>query len=183
MNNAKKFSFKITVVGTGGVGKTSLIKKFTKGTFTTEYIKTIGAQFSEYEKEIGLDKIRLIFWDIAGQDDFQFLRPSFYQESEAAIIVLSLEENELGKRSLQDISYWYNDVHQHCGRIPILVFANKVDLVDEQHVDMGKINNTLGTDIHGVFLTSAKTGQGVNQAFDSLINKLFQKFNKKSSNI
>ncbi|MFX0104600.1 MAG: hypothetical protein ACFE75_03805, partial [Candidatus Hodarchaeota archaeon] len=44
-----KLTFKITVVGDGKVGKTSLIKKFTKGTFKKDYIKTIGAQFSIYD--------------------------------------------------------------------------------------------------------------------------------------
>ena len=66
----KKFRFKITVIGDGMVGKTSLIKKFTKGSFRQDYVKTIGAQFSVFDKQINEDKIRLLFWDIAGQDEF-----------------------------------------------------------------------------------------------------------------
>jgi len=48
----KDFVFKITVIGDGGVGKTSLIKKYTKGSFKKEYIKTLGAQFSKYDEKI-----------------------------------------------------------------------------------------------------------------------------------
>ena len=77
MTNSQEFGFKISIIGDGGVGKTSLIKKFTKGTFEKDYVKTIGAQFSRYDKEINGDIINLIFWDIAGQDDFDFLHPLF----------------------------------------------------------------------------------------------------------
>jgi GTPase SAR1 family protein len=48
----KGFVFKITVIGDGAVGKTSLIKKYTQGSFQKDYIKTIGAQFSKYNEEI-----------------------------------------------------------------------------------------------------------------------------------
>ena len=47
-----KFIFKITLVGDGRVGKTSLIRKFKRGSFQKEYIKKIGAQFSIYDKEL-----------------------------------------------------------------------------------------------------------------------------------
>jgi len=46
MKESQKFRFKVIVIGDGTVGKTSLIKKFTKGSFQKEYIKTLGAQFS-----------------------------------------------------------------------------------------------------------------------------------------
>ncbi len=51
MKNSEVFRFKIVVIGDGAVGKTSLIKKYTKGTFEKDYIKTIGAQFSKYKKK------------------------------------------------------------------------------------------------------------------------------------
>ena len=135
MTNSKEFGFKISIIGDGGVGKTSLIKKFTKGTFEKDYIKTIGAQFSRYDKEINGDVINLIFWDIAGQDDFNFLHPLFYKESRAGIIVCSLEENDLGKDSFKHIKNWYNELNKYCGEIPVVLFANKVDLVDESNLN------------------------------------------------
>ncbi|MFX1552002.1 MAG: GTP-binding protein, partial [Promethearchaeota archaeon] len=91
-SSGAKFNFKITVVGDGRVGKTSLIQKFTQGGFQKDYIRTIGAQFSVFSKKINEDNIKLLFWDIAGQDNFNFLRPSFFKNSRAAIIVYSLEE-------------------------------------------------------------------------------------------
>jgi len=169
----KKLKIKVTVIGDGGVGKTSLIQKFTQGTFQTDYIKTIGAQLTNYKTEIDGYRIELIFWDIAGQDDFHFLRPSFYRASKAAIIVYSLEKNTLGERSFDHIESWYNDVKQYCGEIPAVVFANKVDLIDEQSLDKTKIQNIVEEyNFLGYYITSAKTGQGLDDAFNALSKEI-----------
>jgi len=179
-----KFKFKIAVIGDGMVGKTSLIKKFTKGSFGQDYIKTIGAQFSVFDKKINEHKIRLLFWDIAGQMDFNFVRSSFFNKSRAAIIVYSLEDNELGKHSFKHIEDWYKEISQHCGEIPIVVFANKVDLVINNSSDDSKIQKLV--DKHnflGFYKTSAKTGSGVVEAFNAIIDKLFHKYMALSSEL
>ncbi|MFX0020946.1 MAG: Rab family GTPase [Candidatus Hermodarchaeota archaeon] len=177
-----KIRFKITVIGDGQVGKTSLIKKFTKGSFEQDYIKTIGAQFSIYDKEITGEMIRLIFWDIAGQDDFNFLRPYFYRDSVAAVIVFSLEENQLGEDSFNHISNWYEDVIQFCGNIPVVLFANKVDLVDNNNVEHSSLQEiTEKYRFLGYYLTSAKTGFGVIDAFNIIIDDLYYKSKSKTS--
>jgi len=62
-NSGKKLKFKITVIGDGRVGKTSLIKKFTLGTFETNYVETIGAQFSKFDKEIEKLGYKVIYSD------------------------------------------------------------------------------------------------------------------------
>jgi small GTP-binding protein len=174
--SGKKIRYKITVVGDGRVGKTSLISKYTLGAFDTNYVETIGAQFSKFDKEIDGDSIRLLFWDIAGQDSFDFLRPSFYRDSNAAIIVYSLEENQLGARSFNNIPNWHTEVNQFCGNIPIVLFANKVDLINEDEIDPSKIQQVVENQkFLGYYITSAKTGQGVHNAFDMIINKLYNK--------
>lgn len=170
----KKFRFKIVVIGNGSVGKTSLIQKFTQGTFQKDYLKTIGAQLSDYQVKIEGDKIKILLWDIAGQDDFHFLRPSFYRASNAAVIVYSLEKNELGERSFEHIRNWYQDAKKFCGDIPILLLANKLDLINENSLNKSIIQEVVDEfKFVGYFLTSAKTGHGVSEAFNSLINHLY----------
>jgi small GTP-binding protein len=176
MSDPQKYRFKITVIGDGQVGKTSLIKKFTQGSFVKDYVKTLGAQFSKFDKEIDGDETRLIFWDIAGQDDFRFLLPTFYRESNAAIIVYSLEENELGERSFEHISNWYENIKKHCGEIPMVLFGNKVDLVEEESLDLTKVKDFVKKNgFLGYYLTSAKTGKRVHDAFNAIINELYYK--------
>ncbi|MBY8985318.1 MAG: GTP-binding protein [Candidatus Lokiarchaeota archaeon] len=171
-----KFKFKITVIGDGFVGKSSLIKKFTQGSFQRDYIKTIGAQFSKYDEEIEGDICELVFWDIAGQDEFHFLRPAFYKSSLAAIIVFSIEENNFGKESLKHTALWFKEIKKFCGDIPIILFGNKVDLVDENTLNKEKILKFVKkNDFFGFYPTSAKTGQNVEEAFRAIIKLLYDK--------
>ncbi|MBY9020549.1 MAG: GTP-binding protein [Candidatus Lokiarchaeota archaeon] len=179
-----EFVFKITVIGDGMVGKTSLIKKFTQQSFQSDYIRTIGAQFSKYKINIESDTCTLYFWDIAGQDDFYFLRPSFYQESRAAIIVYSLEENQLGKDSLKHLPNWHNDIKKYCGNIPIILLGNKVDLIDIHTLDSSKVLKMAHKRAFlNHFYTSALTGEGVIEAFHAIINNLYSKYKKISDAI
>ncbi|MBD3212248.1 MAG: GTP-binding protein, partial [Candidatus Lokiarchaeota archaeon] len=130
-DDKKGFVFKITVIGDGAVGKTSLIKKYTQGSFQKDYIKTLGAQFSKYDEEINGENCKLFFWDIAGQDEWNFMRPTFYKGSKAAIIVFSHTDDE----SFEHIPDWHEDIKKYCGDIPIVLFGNKLDLVDEDELN------------------------------------------------
>ena len=171
------YKFKIVLIGDGCVGKTSLIRRFTQKSFQKQYIKTIGAQFSFHEQQIENDQVRLILWDIAGQDKFDFMRTLFFKDSKAAIIVYSLEMNKLGEESLKHVENWYSDLIKHCGKIPVAIFANKVDLSYENVVDIDKIKEIIGNNnFLGYYVTSAKTGEGVNKAFDSIYEQMYYKF-------
>lgn len=172
-NTHRKFGFKVTVIGNGRVGKTSLIKRYTKSSFKKDYLKTIGAQFTVYDENVNGDNIRLLFWDIAGQDRFHFLRPSFFKSSRATIIVYSLEENNIGKKSFDHIPTWRDEVVKFCGDIPIVIFGNKVDLVDEDKLDNTKIQDLVNeNNFLGHYITSAKTGEGIFKAFNAIIETL-----------
>jgi Ras-related protein Rab-11A len=172
-----KFVFKIVIIGDASVGKTSLIRKFTQGTFQEDYIKTIGAQFSNYKDKINGDELELFFWDIAGQNTFHFIRPAFYQGSRAVIIVYSLEDSDDGKRSLEHIDVWHKDIKTYCGDIPTILLGNKIDLINTKILKEKKVlklANKRG--FLGYYKTSAKTGEGVIEAFQTLIKELYNKY-------
>ena len=176
MNDEKKdFVFKITVIGNGGVGKTSLIRKYTKGSFQKEYIKTLGAQFSKYDEKISGNAVKLFFWDIAGQEQFSFMRPTFYKGSKAAIIVFSHKSGE--EKSFDDVIEWHEDIKRYCGEIPIVLFGNKIDLVDVNDLDDTKATDLVNNrKFLGYYKTSAKTGTGVFEAFQAIILELYEKY-------
>ena len=172
----KDFVFKITVIGDGGVGKTSLIKKYTKGSFKKEYIKTLGAQFSKYDEKIEGSAVKLFFWDIAGQAEFSFMRPTFYKGSKAAIIVFSHAQDELDK-TFSHIYDWHEDIMKYCGDIPIVLFGNKIDLVEDGSIEIDKVEEVVDKrDFLGFYKTSAKTGSGVYEAFQAIIKNLYEKY-------
>lgn len=176
MKESRKFRFKIAIIGDTQVGKTSLMEKFTE---VRDDYKHTGVIFSKYNIEIEGAKIGLIFWDIAAGDDFLFLRPSFYRESSAVIIVCSFEDTEQGKESFTHITEWYMRVIKSCGEIPIYIFANKVDLVDEDSLDETGIKKLVDeNNFRGYYLTSAITGDSVIKAFNDISKELYKKYKK-----
>jgi small GTP-binding protein len=171
---------KIVVIGAPAVGKTSLVRKYTKGEFQKEYISTLGAQFSRYEEKIENNIVELIIWDIAGQEAWETMRKKFYIGSSAGIVVFSHAADEI--ESISDIQKWMDELKSNCGEIPVMLFGNKIDLIDTDELE--KNDKLLGSDfnidqlikkhgIMGYFKTSALTGDGVNEAFQSLVHKLY----------
>ena len=180
MTDEKGYGFKITVIGDGAVGKTSLIKKYTQGSFQNDYIATLGTQFSKYEEVIDGDKVELYLWDIAGQDSFDALRQRFYTGSSGAIIVFSHAPEQ--SASFDHVHKWLGDLKKHCGNIPIVLFGNKVDLVDNDELASNPENPKSDSNVEkfakdnrfiGYYKTSALTGDGVTDAFKALVRKLY----------
>jgi len=182
MMSDKAFGFKITVVGDAAVGKTSLIKRYTTNTFEKDYISTLGMQFSKYEEDLNGELVELFLWDLAGQESFSTLRDRFYKGSSGAIIVFSLAPEEL--ETYHHIDKWFSNIKEACGNIPVILFGNKADLVDQNALATSP--NYATSDVHvekfaqdhkiiKYIKTSALTGQGVKEAFQILVLKLYQR--------
>lgn len=161
---AGEYSHKLILTGDYQVGKTSLIKRFVENTFQKDYISTIGVQLSK--KSIDLtDKIKMnfIIWDIGGQS-FQMApyRANFYNGADAAFIVIDRSR----PNHLKSVEKWYNDIKSSIKRnIPIVIVGNKSDLIDQLVISEEDIKEVARQfDFHYI-LTSAKTGEHVNDTF------------------
>ncbi|MHA1391829.1 MAG: GTP-binding protein [Promethearchaeota archaeon] len=79
---AKEYVFKITILGQSAVGKTSLINQFVEGSFQEDYKPTLGANI--IRKDVNIDevnaKVRLIMWDLAGQEKYNVIRSMYFQD-------------------------------------------------------------------------------------------------------
>jgi Ras-related protein Rab-7L1 len=164
------FIHKIVVIGDGAVGKTSLIQRYTSGTFNKEYIKTLGAQFSRYERIMGENndiRARLFFWDIAGQSEFKFMRSTFFNGAKGSIVVFDLSREE----TLDNVIEWYEDLKKYCGELPTVLFGNKSDLSTAYNKE--KVDKLIKKyKFLSFYLTSAKTGDSVTDAFNAIIDVL-----------
>ena len=178
MKEGQKFRFKIAVIGDSQVGKTTLMDKFTKSSISRDYGKSIGVKVSTYEREIEGNMIRLLFWDIAGSDEYLFFHPQIFKETRAVLIVFSLEDNKLGKESYNHILKWYREVLKNCGEIPIYIIANKVDLVDENKLDVSKIKKLVAEyNFRGYCLASSISGSNIIKIFKEICEGLYKKNN------
>ncbi|MFX1315193.1 MAG: GTP-binding protein [Promethearchaeota archaeon] len=160
------FLFKSIVVGDGGVGKTALTLRFSKGFFTEDYKMTIGVDF--HVKTITIDtvegpiKSKLQIWDTGGQERFSSIRPMYYRGSLGALLIFDLTNSA----SFEHLPQWIEEIRTNVkNEIPLLLVGNKSDLVEERVVSIEEINN-FTRDFNLYYMeTSAKTGEGVGDCF------------------
>ncbi len=162
MISSKKLSLKIIIIGEPAVGKTSLVRKFVSGQFTEDYRSSIGTNI--FTKKIVLENKTLAtlqLWDIAGQERWIKMRGSYYSGAKGVIIVGDLTR----KNSFDQIEkFWIPDITKFCPLAPIILLANKQDLVnDVDKKDVISLEKSLK--INSTFFTSAKTGENVELAF------------------
>jgi small GTP-binding protein len=176
MVNIHELKRKICLLGDGGVGKTSLIRKFVFDQFEDKYISTLGTKVTKkrIKFKISADQIidmNLLIWDIMGQEEFKKVQLMSYKNANGAILVCDITRKE----TLENLRTWISDLFGITGEIPIIVMANKSDLKEEAKFN----NDDLARTAQGLaaphYMTSAKTGENVEEAFIKIGKKLLIK--------
>lgn len=159
---------KVVMIGAGGSGKTALVNRFLTHKFSEEYIVTIGSQFAvktvELETANGRNVVvKLLVWDLAGQQRFDFIRGSYYRGSKGALLVFDTTR----KSTWLELPKWIKEIEDALGeRIPIILIANKVDLAEHRIVTREMAEQFVREhNLAGYLETSALSGQNVEEAF------------------
>ena len=157
------YKFKVCLFGPGNVGKTSLLIRYIKDFFNSDLKKTIGSSF--LIKDVVIDEIdvRLLLWDIGGQDIFQKLRTIYFKGSNAAFGVFDVTNPQ----SLLKLPGWVSSIKKTVKKsIPMVIVGNKIDL--ERQVEKQEAED-LAKRLNCDYLeTSAKTGEKVEIAFEKI---------------
>ncbi len=167
----KKFLFKILLVGKGGAGKTSLLRRYVDDLFDESTIMTVGVDF--FLKEINLEDgdCTLQLWDFGGQERFKHLHSSYVMGARGALLLVDLTIMP----SLKSIQEWVSLARLHNNKLPISLVGTKLDLGDFIAVDdefMNKIKDKYG--FIEYTKTSSKTGYNVHRVFKELTQYLLK---------
>jgi len=123
-----KAEFKLVLVGDGGVGKTTFVKRHLSGEFEKKYVATLGVEVRPLDFMTNFGKIRFNVWDTAGQEKFGGLRDGYYIQGQCAIIMFDVTS----RTTLKHVPNWHRDLVRVCDNIPIVLVGNKVDIKDRK---------------------------------------------------
>ncbi|KAJ1689948.1 hypothetical protein LUZ63_014103 [Rhynchospora breviuscula] len=121
-------SFKLVIVGDGGTGKTTFVKRHLTGEFEKKYEPTIGVEVHPLDFFTNCGKIRFYCWDTAGQEKFGGLRDGYYIHGQCAIIMFDVTS----RLTYKNVPTWHRDLCRVCENIPIVLCGNKVDVKNRQ---------------------------------------------------
>jgi GTP-binding nuclear protein Ran len=121
-------TFKLVLVGDGGVGKTTFVKRHLTGEFEKKYIATQGVEVNSIVFSTNHGGIKLDLWDTAGQEKLGGLREGYYIGAHCAIIMFDVSS----RITYKNVPKWYKDLTRICESIPIVLVGNKVDQKDRK---------------------------------------------------
>ena len=161
------FQKKVCVLGAFGVGKTSLVRRYVQSIFSDAYLTTVGVKIDKKNLNVGETPVTLILWDIAGEDDVTSIRMSYLRGASGYFLVADGTRGE----TLDVASSIQTRAAAEVGSVPFVLLLNKADLQNDWDVVAQSVE-TLQQAGWTILRTSAKTGEGVEEAFQVLANRM-----------
>lgn len=164
---------KICLLGSFAVGKTSLVARFVTSIFSDQYLTTVGVKIDKKTINVAGQEVNLMLWDIYGEDEFQKLQMSYLRGAAGYLLVVDGTRRATLDKALE----LRRRVEGELGSVPAVVLVlNKTDLADEWEIDES-VMESLAVGNLTVIRASAKTGEGVEEAFLTLAAKMVNEVN------
>ncbi len=157
---------KVPMLGSWGVGKTSLVRQIVENVFDDNYLSTLGVNVDKKALLIEKQEVTLMLWDVAGSEN-EFSVPLHYIKGASALILVV---DRTRRESLNTALSLLTQVQQGVGELPFVIMANKSDLdsqLSDQDINRALASNALFQSTTW-FSTSAKTGENVELAFSEI---------------
>jgi len=161
--------FKILMIGDSGVGKSSILLRFTDDDFEEDRPCTIGVDFKTKMMDLDGKRINLTIWDTAGQEKFRSLTSSYYRGTQGIILVYDVTI----RASFDAVTHWLSEVEMYTTNkdVIMMLVGSKIDkpnreISREEGIKFAKSKSMLFIEC------SAKTKLGIQQAFEELVQKI-----------
>ena len=160
---------KICMLGAFAVGKTSLVSRYVSSLFSDKYHTTVGVKIDKKQLTVDQQEMTLMLWDIYGQDDYQNVQPSQLRGMSGYLLVVD------GTRSgtLDIARQLQQKATAAVGPVPFIMLLNKADLAASWEIDEPAFYKLVEQGWR-VIRTSAKTGEGVDEAFYLLAKAMLE---------
>ncbi|XP_037052437.1 ras-related protein Rab-35 [Bradysia coprophila] len=162
--------FKLLIIGDSGVGKSSLLIRFSDNTFSGNYITTIGVDFKIRTVLINGQRVKLQIWDTAGQERFRTITSTYYRGTHGVIIVYDVTNGE----SFANVKRWLQEIEHNCDVVNKILVGNKNDDPNRKVViteDAQRFAKQMDIQL---FETSAKDNINVEEMFLTITEKVLR---------
>ncbi|XP_049280388.1 ras-related protein Rab-35 [Anopheles maculipalpis] len=162
--------FKLLIIGDSGVGKSSLLIRFSDNTFSGSYITTIGVDFKIRTVVINGERVKLQIWDTAGQERFRTITNTYYRGTHGVIVVYDVTNGE----SFGNVKRWLQEIESNCDIVNKVLVGNKNDDPTRKVVtteDAERFANQMEIKL---FETSAKDNINVEEMFLAITEQVLR---------
>jgi Ras-related protein Rab-8A len=161
-SSAAPLLIRVLMIGDSSVGKTSLVLRYDKRSFSGQFTTTIGVDYSDRLMEIAGRKVKLQIWDTAGQERFHSLTTSFFKRAEGFVVVFDLSQ----RSTFEGIGRWMSDIsEQGKSGVNVVLVGNKCDLAEKRAVTEEE-GSDLAKRYGGLYFeTSAKENVNIDGVF------------------
>ncbi len=170
MYEEPKYIIKITILGEKNVGKTSLVYRYIENKFRDSYKATLGVNLLKKDMEVDDNSVSAQIWDLGGQDSFKSLRKLYLEGSNGALVIFDLTE----RKTFDRLNEWVDSFKEARGEQPMVLIGNKSDLENQRKITEMEASNYAKENNMELILTSAKTGQNVEEAFIILTKRILE---------
>lgn len=154
---------KVCMLGAFAVGKTSLVERFLSSIFSDDYQTTVGVKIEKKTLVAGERDVTLVVWDLHGEDQVHNIRDSYLRGTDGVLLVADGTRSE----TLFTATAIKERVDTVVGAVPFCLLINKTDLADDWEIADDELD-ALRAEGWSLLKTSARTGEGVELAFQSL---------------
>ena len=165
-------TIQLLVIGDSCVGKTSLITRYTNGTFKEEYLATVGLDYYSKIEAINNQTINIKLWDTVGQERYKALTQNFFRSAEGVLLTFDVTNID----SFNNLKDWIGSIKTNMeGKnifLPLIIVGNKIDMEDSREINKEDAVKFASDNNYKYFETSAKTGEGVDDAVRDLVNQV-----------
>lgn len=162
-----RVKLKVCLIGATGVGKTSLVGRLVHSVFSDVYRTTIGVKIETMTLTRHGSEVQLVVWDMSGEDEFQSVQPAYLAGAAGYVVVIDGTRRE----TTDTAAALLDRMRPILGHVPYVVAVNKSDLVAAWEVDAKELAR-FEAGAAKVVRTSARSGAGVVEAFDSLVDAI-----------
>ena len=179
-NQDYNYLFKLVLIGNTGVGKSSLLFRFSENVWEDKFIPTIGVDFvrifiiiSQKLKTLEVDgkKVKLQIWDTAGQEKFRNINASYYKGANGILVVYDITNRE----TFDGLTSWLIEIEKNSSKdVYKLLIGNKNDLDEKRQITYNEGKEFASINGMEFFETSAKTAYKVQDAFELLTRDIIR---------